>query len=42
MTHVMALHGVHVVMTVRDVSAGIRAKEAIQTGIRGGAEVDVR
>jgi NAD(P)-dependent dehydrogenase (short-subunit alcohol dehydrogenase family) len=28
-------------MAVRNVSAGIRAKEAIQAEIRGGAEVDV-
>jgi hypothetical protein len=28
-------------MAVRDVSAGIRGKEAIQAEIRGGAEVDV-
>uniref|UniRef100_A0ACD5TIM7 Uncharacterized protein n=1 Tax=Avena sativa TaxID=4498 RepID=A0ACD5TIM7_AVESA len=38
---VLALRGVHVVMAVRDVSAGIRAKEAIQAEICGGAEVDV-
>uniref|UniRef100_A0A3B5ZVZ3 Short-chain dehydrogenase/reductase n=4 Tax=Triticinae TaxID=1648030 RepID=A0A3B5ZVZ3_WHEAT len=38
---VLALRGVRVVMAVRDVSAGARAKEAIQAEIRGGAEVDV-
>ncbi|KAM3403212.1 hypothetical protein ACQJBY_006762 [Aegilops geniculata] len=38
---VLALRGVRVVMAVRDVSAGVRAKEAIQAEIRGGAEVDV-
>ncbi|XP_047044968.1 short-chain dehydrogenase TIC 32, chloroplastic-like [Lolium rigidum] len=38
---VLALRGVRVVMAVRDVSAGIRAKEAIQAEIPGGAEVDV-
>jgi predicted amino acid dehydrogenase len=38
---VLALRGVRVVMAVRDVSAGIRAKEAIQAELHGGAEVDV-
>ncbi|CAM0956283.1 unnamed protein product [Alopecurus aequalis] len=38
---ILVLRGVHVVMAVRDVPAGIRAKEAIQAEIRGGAEVDV-
>ncbi|KAF6989596.1 hypothetical protein CFC21_006914 [Triticum aestivum] len=38
---VLALRGVRVVMAVRDVSAGVRAKEAVQAEIRGGAEVDV-
>ena len=37
----LALRGVRVVMAVRDVSAGVRAKEAIQAEIRGGAELDV-
>lgn len=37
---VLALRGARVVMAVRDVSAGLRAKEAIQAEIRG-AEVDV-